>query len=165
MTAEREIRCYEYVNHGYERVSRLLVADPTGLFQRATSTAAARAEALVSKLKVSVAGLEVGKDVKIEVDSVATDRHPPGEITGPAMALTIHWSAATGAAFFPSMRAELLVYPLSAEETQLDLRGWYTPPGGLVGGAADALVGHRVAEASVHRFLQDVAARLSAEAS
>jgi hypothetical protein len=55
------------------------------------------------------------------------------------------------------MTAELAVYPLTATETQLDFGGAYEPPMGAVGGALDAVVGHRVADASIHRFLSDVA--------
>jgi hypothetical protein len=61
------------------------------------------------------------------------------------------------------MRAELSVYPLTATETQLDFAGRYEPPLGALGSAMDAMVGHRIAEASVHRFLQDVAAYLRRE--
>jgi hypothetical protein len=46
---------------------------------------------------------------------------------------------------------------LSSEETQLDLHGFYLAPFGVLGGAFDALAGHRVAEASVRRFVEDVA--------
>jgi len=165
MTQARELRCYEYVNRPYERVSSVVVADPAGLFQRATTTTAERARSLGAKLKVTVAGLEVGKEVRIEVTSVDASRRAPGELTGPALAVGLRWQASSGESFFPEMTAELLVYPLSGDETQLDLRGAYVPPGSVVGSAVDALVGHRVAEASVHRFLREVAERLSADAA
>jgi hypothetical protein len=55
------------------------------------------------------------------------------------------------------MKAELSVYPLTATETQLDFVGRYEPPLGIVGGALDATVGHRIAQASVHRLITDVA--------
>ena len=58
---------------------------------------------------------------------------------------------------FPFMKAELSIYPLTATETQLDLSGHYEPPLGALGTAVDALIGHRLAEASVHRFVTDVA--------
>ena len=58
---------------------------------------------------------------------------------------------------FPLMTAVLAVYPLTATETQLDFSGQYDPPLGAVGDAVDALIGHRIAEASVHRFVTDVA--------
>lgn len=163
MAKPSEVRCYEYVNRPYDSVRKVLSADPLGLFQRATTVAEARAQSLVSKLKVSIAGVEVAKDVTIEIVGRDETRTPPHDLAAPATALDISWRAASGAGFFPSMRAELFVYPLSADETQLDLHGWYTPPGGLLGSAANALVGRRLAEASVHRFLEEIVEQLRAE--
>ena len=60
------------------------------------------------------------------------------------------------------MKANLAVYALTGTETQLDFRGEYTPPLGVVGSAIDAAVGHRIAEASVHRFIGEVAQFLRA---
>ena len=61
---------------------------------------------------------------------------------------------------FPLMKAELSIYPLTASETQLDFFGLYEPPFGAVGKAMNAIVGHRIAEVSVHRFVSDVTAYL-----
>jgi hypothetical protein len=58
---------------------------------------------------------------------------------------------------FPFMRAELAIYPLTSTETQLDFRGVYEPPLGALGKAVNAVIGHRIAEASVHRFVSDIA--------
>jgi hypothetical protein len=55
------------------------------------------------------------------------------------------------------MSATLFVYPLTKTETQLDFVGQYEPPLGKLGDVVDAVVGHRIAEASVHRFVADVA--------
>lgn len=55
------------------------------------------------------------------------------------------------------MKAELSIYALTATETQLDSSGLYEPPLGALGKAANAVVGHRIAEVSVHRFVSDVA--------
>jgi hypothetical protein len=58
------------------------------------------------------------------------------------------------------MKAELSIYPLTSTETQLDFLGFYLPPLGAVGKALNAMVGHRIAEVSVHRFVSDVAGSL-----
>jgi len=156
------IHCYEYVNRSYEDISEELVLGAVGIFQRATSSAAVRATSLVSKLKVTIAGLEVGKNVVVRV--LRVDRHAKiGRTLSEATRLELEWHAETGRALFPSMHASLTAYPLSPGETQLDLEGEYDPPGGLLGDVADRLLGHRIAEASVHKFLQDVASRLAAE--
>jgi hypothetical protein len=59
--------------------------------------------------------------------------------------------------FFPLMKADLSIYPITATETQLDFNGLYEPPLGPLGKAMNAMIGHRIAEASVHRFVTDVA--------
>lgn len=162
-TMSKELHCYEYVNRPYAEVRDALVHDAVGVFERATQTAAGRASALVSNLKVEIAGLEVGKNVVIRVTGVHPEKEAPGRLASDAIRLDLEWHAETAAALFPSMRASLLAYPLSATETQLDLRGTYDPPGGLFGNAADRIIGHRIAEACVHRFLDEVASRLSQE--
>lgn len=163
MSEAHAIHCYEYVNRPYSEVATALVHDPLGLFQRATTTATGRANALVSTLKVRALGVEVGKNVVIHVTHVDRHAHAPGRLAPEATTLEIEWRAETSAALFPSMRATLSIYPLSPTETQLDLRGTYEPPGGVLGDVADRLVGHRIAEASVHTFLDALATRVGAE--
>jgi hypothetical protein len=71
--------------------------------------------------------------------------------------LLLEWEAATKPHLFPLMKGELSIYPLTATETRLDFWGLYEPPFGSVGKAVNAIVGHRIAEVSVHRFINDVA--------
>jgi hypothetical protein len=71
--------------------------------------------------------------------------------------IPIEWEAAHRPLWFPFMSGVLSVYRITATETQLDFVGIYEPPLGKVGGALDAMVGHKIAEASVHRFVEDVA--------
>ena len=68
--------------------------------------------------------------------------------------------AARAASIFPQMEATLSAWPLSADETQLELDGSYLPPLGTVGKALDSLLLHRIAEAAMHRFLEDVVEQL-----
>jgi hypothetical protein len=49
---------------------------------------------------------------------------------------------------------------LTATESQLDFFGVYEPPLGAMGKALNAMVGHRIADAAVHRFVGDVAGHL-----
>ena len=78
----------------------------------------------------------------------------------PATRLQLEWEAARMPRLFPIMKANLSIYPLTATETQLDFKGVYEPPLGPLGEAVNAIVGHRIAEASVHRFVSDVAGYL-----
>ena len=160
MSEPRELRCYEYVNVGYDAVREALQRDAAGIFQRATATATSRAHELGSTLRVSVGAVEIGADVEIAVRQVNEKLSPLGDRK---TELELMWSAASAAGLFPSMEATLSIYPLSAHETQIDFHGHYRPPLGAVGKALDALVGRRIAEASVLRFVQEIAACLSAE--
>jgi hypothetical protein len=163
MSETHAIHCYEYVNRPYGAVSEALVKDAVGLFERATTSATGRAHSLVSTLKVRIAGFEVGKKVVVEVKRVDRHAHAPGHMAPEATQLQIDWRAETATALFPAMHATLTIYPLGPNETQLDLQGTYDPPGGAFGDVADRLLGHRIADASVHTFLESLAQRVSEE--
>ena len=153
----REIRCYDYVNHSYERVRDLLKQNSLRVFQSATKTAASRAQSVAAELHVDFGGISVKTDITIAVKRLeerATDSKTP--ITK----LLLEWEAATMPRLFPLMKGELSVYPLTSTETQLDFSGVYEPPFGAVGKTMNAIVGHRIAEVSVHRFVSDVAGYL-----
>ena len=78
----------------------------------------------------------------------------------PTTRLLLEWEAATLPRLFPLMKGELSVYPLTSTETQLDFSGIYEPPFGTVGKTMNAIIGHRIAEVSVHRFVSDLAGYL-----
>ena len=161
MSQGREIRCYDYVNHPYPAVRDALSKDANAVFQAATKGAASRAESIASELRVNIGGLEVAKEIAITVHHVQEDASG----SSPTTRLQLEWEAAESPRLFPLMKAELSIYPLTATETQLDFAGLYQPPAGAVGGAIDSIVGHRIAEVSVHRFVSDVAAYLRSNLS
>jgi hypothetical protein len=158
MSNGREIRCYDYVNHPYEQVRDALSKDALGVFQSATKAAAARAQSIASELHVDIGGIGIQADIRISVKNV--EEKVRDAVSTPATRLLLEWEAATMPRLFPLMNGELSVYPLTATETQLDFLGVYEPPFGAVGKAMNAIVGHRIAEVSVHRFVSDVAAYL-----
>jgi hypothetical protein len=153
-----EIRCYDYVNHPYERVRDALRQNALTVFQSATKTAASRAQSVAAELHVDFGGIGVKTDVKIVLKSV--EENVPDPSSYPTTTLRLEWEAATMPQLFPLMNGELSVYPLTSTETQLDFSGIYKPPFGAVGKTMNAIVGHRIAEASVHRFVEDVAGYL-----
>jgi hypothetical protein len=153
----REIRSYDYVNHPYVAVRDALVKDPVAVLRAATNAAASRARAVAAALHVKLGPLDLGAEIAVTVGAISETHDAP---ISPVTRIPIEWSAAQRAALFPIMNAELSVYPLTATETQLDFLGRYEPPLGIVGGALDAMVGHRIAEASVHRLVADVASYL-----
>jgi hypothetical protein len=158
MSTGREIRSYDYVNHPYERVRDALRQNALTVFQSATKAAASRAQSVAAELHVDFRGIAVKTDINISVGSIEEDIV---EATStPTTRLLLEWEAATMPDLFPLMKGELSVYPLTATETQLDFSGVYEPPLGAVGRTMNAIVGHRIAEVAVHRFVSDVAGYL-----
>jgi ribosome-associated toxin RatA of RatAB toxin-antitoxin module len=154
----RKIRCYDYVNHPYERVRDALKQNALVVFESATKTAANRARSVAAELRVNFAGIGVKTDIKIDVKSF--HETAAGSVSMPTTRLKLEWEAAKMPRLFPLMKGELFMYPLTATETQLDFSGVYKPPFGSLGKAMNAIVGHRIAEASVHSFVSDVAGYL-----
>ena len=140
MSTGREIRSYDYVNHPYERVRKVLT------------------QSVAAELHVDFGGVGVKTDIKILVKGI--EEKVSDSSSTAATRLLLEWEAATMPRLFPLMKAELSVYPLTSTETQLDFSGVYKPPFGAVGKTMNAIVGHRIAEVSVHRFVSDVAAYL-----
>jgi len=157
MTTGSEIRCYDYVNHPYARVRDALKHDALAVFQSATKAAVSRLESVAAELHVDLGAVGVQKDITI---SVKTVEEKVDAMWTPSTRLALEWEAASRPGWFPLMKAALFVYPLTGTETQLDFWGFYEPPFGTVGKALNAVAGHRIAEASVHRFIEEVAAYL-----
>jgi hypothetical protein len=158
MSKGRNIRCYDYVNHPYEQVRDALSKDALAVFQLATKAAASRARSIASALRVDIGGIGVEADIKISVKTI--EEKAPKATPASVTRLQLEWEAARMPRLFPLMKADLFIYPLTATETQLDFVGFYEPPLGALGKAVNAIVGHRIAEVSVHRFVDDVAGYL-----
>ncbi len=158
MTTGRKIRSYDYVNHPYDRVRDTLKQNAIAVFQSATRAAASRAESVAAELHVEVAGIGVKADIKILVKGV--EEKAADDISSASTRLLLEWEATTLPRLFPLMQGELAIYPLTSTETQLEFEGVYQPPFGAVGKTINAIAGHRIAEASVHRFVNDIAGYL-----
>ncbi|NIP61138.1 MAG: hypothetical protein GWM92_21935 [Gemmatimonadetes bacterium] len=154
----RDVRSFDYVNHPYDAVREVLTSDAGAVFREATRAATDRARSVASELRVRIGGIDVAKEIEISVDRVEDVERGP--TSGPATRIHLSWEAAEKPGLFPFMHAILSVYPLTSTETQLDFSGRYEPPLGPLGKAIDAALGHRIAEASVHRFVRDVAHHL-----
>jgi hypothetical protein len=158
--AQREVRDFDYVNHPYEPVRDLLLKEAPRIFAGASRVAETRAGEIVASLSVDLKGIQISKDITIRVRSF---QERPGLKLTHVLHVELEWEAKESPALFPVMKADLSLYPLSATETQVDLTGHYEPPLGPLGGVIDAALGHRLAEASVHRFLAEVVERLRRE--
>ncbi|HET7506559.1 MAG TPA: hypothetical protein VFK02_36315 [Kofleriaceae bacterium] len=160
MTKRHELRCYDYVNHPYDQVHDALLADALGIFSRATHSAATRVRDLGAELRYRIGALEISTDVEIEVVEVPGARSPDDR---PATRLDLTWRSRRRPGLFPEMAASLWAYALAPRETQIELVGSYDPPLGLLGEAIDAVAMHRIAEATVQRFVSDLASFLRTE--
>ncbi|MEJ7600271.1 MAG: hypothetical protein WKG01_20345 [Kofleriaceae bacterium] len=149
-----EVHAYDYVNHPYHEVRRVLLADPLGTLQRATRVAASRAQSTVAELRASVGGVEIAAAIELDLIDTKLATAPDGR---QATHFILGWKGVAHAALFPTMRAVLAVYALTPTETQIDLTGTYEPPLGILGEAVDAIAMHHVARDSVAGFIQAVA--------
>lgn len=163
MSKAKTIRVYDYINRPYEVVREKLSVDALNVFRNATKIAALRAKTVASELHVNIAGIEIGTDISISVKSI--EDQPKKAASPPVTRLQLEWEASKMPRLFPFMKAELSIYPLTSTETQLDLSGSYEPPFGVLGNVIDSVVGHRIAEASVHQFITDIAVYLRSELS
>jgi hypothetical protein len=160
MSKGPEIRCYDYVNHPYDQVREVLSRDALAVFQSATKAAAARAQSVAAELRLDLGGIALQADIKIVVKKI--EETEAAAMSGPVTRIELEWEAATLPRLFPFMHGALAIYPLTSTETQLDFSGVYEPPLGPLGKAMNAIAGHRIAEVSVHRFIEDVASYLRA---
>jgi hypothetical protein len=149
---------YDYVNRPYERVRDALRQNALTVFQSATKAAASRAQSIAAELHVDFGGIAVKTDINISVRNI--EEKVVDTTSTPTTRLLLEWEAATLPRLFPLMKGELSVYPLTSTETQLDFSGIYEPPFGTVGKTMNAIIGHRIAEVSVHRFVSDLAGYL-----
>jgi hypothetical protein len=143
----RELRCYDYVNRPYPVVREALARDLVGIFARAAHG---------PELHARLGSISVGVPITVRVVSVSEIERWGQNATR----FELEWKATERPGLFPTMTANLDVYALSSNETQLDLNGVYDPPLGVLGQAGDALAAHAIAEASVRRFVEEVAGYL-----
>ena len=157
MSTAREIRSYDYVNHPYERVRNESRQNALVVFQSATKAAASRAQSVAAELHVDFAGIGVKTDIQIFVKGIE-ERVPDAFNRRDAVAAGM--GGRDHAPALSSHEGRAFYLPTDFTETQLDFSGIYEPPFGAVGKTMNAIAGHRIAEASVHRFVSDVAAYL-----
>ena len=160
MTRRHELRCFDYVNQPYQAVHDALSANALAIFERATHSAADHASDLGAELRVRIGAIEIAADVEIAIASIGSARSPANQ---PATRIDLSWKSRRSPGLFPEMAGSLWVYALAPRETQLEFLGSYDPPLGLFGDAIDAIALHRIAEASVQRFVNDIASYLRAE--
>ena len=66
--------------------------------------------------------------------------------------MEVSWSATDGGPY-PTFIGSLACLPETAIRSRIELEGAYTIPGGPIGKAFDAAIGHRIAEAAAHSLM------------
>jgi hypothetical protein len=96
----------------------------------------------------------VANDVaKVEVGPVTT---MAGAVLRP-----VTWRSTGVDRWVPTLSGDLELVKLSDTTCQLSLLGSYRPPLSVIGEIGDRVIGHRVAEAAVRRFVHDLGERLA----
>ena len=144
----------------------MFVADEVGL-PLATDAAQARLLAYLSidgLQEPSEDAFEVGRDLLLRAGVGAFSKQMLVQLLRPyqhdgVLVVPVRW-VATGAtgAMFPQLDGNLELSSAEDGQSVLRLNGAYRPPLAAVGGGLDRLLLHRVADATIRRFLQDVAA-------
>lgn len=153
----RPLYAYDYAHVAFDDAIALLAEDPGGLLQSATDASMQHADEVVTNLHVEVAGFDLGRDVVIELGEFEP-------VEALRCILPVSWRAASGHLLFPTVAATLEIAALSLQPplVQVTLAGSYDPPLGPLGTMVDRALTQRMAEAVIHRFVQDVACRLEA---
>jgi hypothetical protein len=160
MSEPRGLRCSEIVGRSYESVRELLTREPLKLLQRATASALGHSNSLIVKLRLDVARVEVGVDIRVLVRRIRDQPLAAGR--SPELCVELLWEAMRMPTLFPTMLAEVFARPAS-NRTRLELSGSYWLPLGNFGKAVDVAVGHRIAESVIRRLLSDFAKQLESE--
>jgi|SRR5579862_5323491 len=153
LSGEMFIEDFVQINRDFDAIRAQVRADPRGLI--ATSAGAAyRHGERVSLRLTPLRGLQrLGKS--IDVDLAEPYEHED------RLVLPMHWRAPGATRLFPHLDGDLEFAPLGATTTQITLLASYDPPLGFVGRRADAMLLHRVAQASIRSFLVRVSQNLT----
>ena len=103
---------------------------------------------------------ELGLSQSVRV-SFSSERRGPLATGRGDEGLSLEW-AADGGGPFPKFEGTLVLRPHSGQ-TELELKGGYTPPLGEIGAAFDAVVGNKIACATIRTLLENIKAALEEE--
>lgn len=146
------VRSYVELHLPIAEVEEALLRAPERWIPQLAASVEERGDRLLAEVGFPVSGHQVGKRVEIELG-------PPVRTTGRTW-LPILWHATGPKGLFPSLEGELEVAALGPDLTQVGLSARYKPPFGLIGESVDRALLHRVAEATLHDFIERVGAAL-----
>jgi hypothetical protein len=142
------VRYFLEIELPFDKVEGALLQSPRAWMPGVAADAEMRGERLLAEVGFGGPGHRLGRKVEVEVGEVI--RFPSKTV------LPISWRAVAAEALFPSLEADIEVAALGATRTQLSVSARYRPPFGLVGRIVDRALLHRVAEATLKDFLDQV---------
>jgi hypothetical protein len=103
-----------------------------------------------------VGAIGLSKLVRVQVRELARTEESAG--------IALRWEAiGPGGGLFPVLDADVRLTPAGEHVTLLSMAGSYRPPLGSLGKALDQAILHRVAAATIRRFVAQVAARIGGQ--
>ena len=102
-------------------------------------------------LDLEVAGIHVGKEANVEVGDYT---YVEGLI--PMGRLQIRWVPADGSTFVPEIHSALEIEAIDEKRTMVSLLAWYDPPFGALGRLVDRVAMHRVADAVMRHYFDEL---------
>jgi hypothetical protein len=140
-----------------DQVEAALLGAPADWLSALAGEAGERGDGLLAEVGVGPLGPRLGRRVAVSVGA---------PLRYPAMTLLpFTWRPTSGNGLLPDLDGDIELGSLGPGRTQLALSARYRPPLGPLGRAADRVLLHRVAEATVKDFLDRVAAALARPAA
>jgi hypothetical protein len=103
-----------------------------------------------------VGAIGLSKLVRVQMRELARTEKSAG--------IALRWEAVgPGGGLFPVLDADVRLTPAGEHVTLLSMAGSYRPPLGSLGQALDQAILHRVAAATIRRFVAQVAARIGGD--
>jgi hypothetical protein len=149
------VRYYVELPVHVDRIETRLMASPASWLPTIADRANAHGQRLLTEVGFGE-GPRVAKRVLLEVGRPV--RLPS------KLVLPLHWRAVGAEKLFPVLDADLEVAELTPGTTQLSVSARYMPPLGALGSTIDRALLHRIAEATMKDFLDQIATTLLEDA-
>lgn len=149
---DRLVSAWKKVIGEHDKLRDALLEGPAnwmpGMYESATGK--------ITELEADTAFGRLARYARMKIDAAQVDED---EVVVP-----ITWSSLESEALFPTFEGRLRLYRVPGGTSRLELDGHYSPPGGVLGRAADAAAMYAVAQATVEDFVERIAGVLARNA-
>lgn len=148
----RAIAVTRTCNVGFETAADLLAIDAVVVLRLATDAAVAETNDIVLNLVSKWAWFDVHEPVRADVGELSRTRYE--------VLVLLSWVADRRRRLLPAVTGHLSVTAISSRHTEVGFVGDYSPPTGLLPSVDERVLGRRVVDAAIGRFLDKVVAHL-----